>query len=201
MRIGLFTDTYPPFVNGVSTSVLMLKEALEKKGHEVFVVTVNSEKVSYKYENDGKLIRIPGILVGLYDYRLSGIYPIKAIKRIKKWKLDVVHSHTEFGVGTFARIIAKQLNIPIVHTYHTMYEDYVYHVTKGRFSGISKRVVKYITLFYCDQTISELVVPTKKTYDLFKEKYKLFQLELMLKDSIKKTLIKKIYMTCGKNTR
>ena len=43
MRIGMFTDTYPPYINGVSTSILMLKNALEKKGHEVFVVTVNPE--------------------------------------------------------------------------------------------------------------------------------------------------------------
>ena len=52
MRIGLFTDTYPPFINGVSTSVLMLKQGLEKLGHEVYVVTVNDESFSYK-EEDG----------------------------------------------------------------------------------------------------------------------------------------------------
>ena len=46
MRIGLFTDTYPPFINGVSTSVLMLKQGLEKLGHEVYVVTVNDESFS-----------------------------------------------------------------------------------------------------------------------------------------------------------
>ena len=42
MRIGIFTDTYPPYINGVSTSIVMLQHALEKLGHEVFVVTVNS---------------------------------------------------------------------------------------------------------------------------------------------------------------
>ena len=41
MRIGLLTDTYPPYINGVATSVLMLERALRKLGHEVFVVTVN----------------------------------------------------------------------------------------------------------------------------------------------------------------
>ncbi len=172
MRIGLFSDTYPPFINGVSTSVLMLKKALEKKGHEVYVITINNEKTSYKFEENGKLIRIPGLPVGLYDYRLSGIYPIKATRRIKRLKLDVIHCHTEFSIGTYARIISKQFNIPLVHTYHTMYEDYINYITKGYFSGVSQRVVKFFTLFYCDQTISELVVPTKKTYDLFKEKYK-----------------------------
>lgn len=172
MRVGLFTDVYPPHINGVSTSVLMLKRSLEGLGHEVFVVTVNNENLKYKYEEDGKVIRIPGLPIGIYDYRLSGIYPLRAIRKIKKWKLDVIHSHTEFGVGTFARIISKQFEIPLVHTYHTMYEDYVHYITKGYFNGVSKKIVEYLTLFYCDQTISELVVPTKKTYDLFKEKYK-----------------------------
>ena len=41
MRIGIFTDTYPPYINGVSTSIAMLQQALEKLCHEVYIVTVN----------------------------------------------------------------------------------------------------------------------------------------------------------------
>ena len=172
MRIGIFTDTYPPYINGVSTSVSMLENALRKKGHQVYIVTVNTENMRYKYENDEHIIRIPGVPIGIYDYRLTGVYPLKAINKIKKWNLDVIHSHTEFGVGTFARIIAKQYNIPLVHTYHTMYEDYVHYITKGYFNNTSKKIVEYLTNFYCNQTATELIVPTKTHYDLFKEKYK-----------------------------
>ena len=172
MRIGIFTDTYTPYINGVTTSVVMLKNALEKKGHTVYIVTVNNEDLHFKYKEDEKIIRIPGVPIGIYDYRLTGIYPLKAINKIKKWNLDVIHSQTEFGVGTFARIFAKQFNIPLVHTYHTMYEDYIHYITKGYFNRSSKKLVEYFTLFYCDKTISELVVPTKKTYELFKKKYK-----------------------------
>ena len=172
MRIGIFTDTYTPYINGVTTSVLMLKKGLEKKGHTVYIVTVNAENLKYQTEENGKVIRIPGIPIGIYDYRLTGIYPIKAIKMIKKWNLDIIHSQTEFGIGTFARIISKQFNIPLVHTYHTMYEDYVHYITHGYFNRSSKKIVEYLTLFYCDKTITELVVPTKKAYELFKKKYK-----------------------------
>ena len=172
MKIGIFTDTYVPFINGVTTSVLMLKKSLEKKGHTVYIVTVNAENMQYQIEDNGKVIRIPGIPIGIYDYRLTGIYPLKAIKLIKKWNLDIIHSQTEFGIGTFARIISKQLRIPLVHTYHTMYEDYVHYVTHGYFNRSSKKLVEYLTLFYCDKTITELVVPTKKAYELFKQKYK-----------------------------
>lgn len=171
MRIGLFTDTYPPFVNGVSTSILMLEKALRKMGHDVFIVTVNPETMHYDFESDKNIIRLPGIPIGIYDYRLTGIYPLKAINKIKEWDLDIIHSHTEFGVGTFARIMAKQLDIPIVHTYHTMYEDYVHYITKGHFDTASKKAVEYLTKFFCDKTVTELIVPTQKTYNLFKEKY------------------------------
>ena len=169
MRIGIFTDSYPPYINGVATSVAMLEKALKKRGHQVFVVTVNPEEMAYSFKE--REIKIPGIPIGIYDYRLSGIYPLKAINKIKEWNLDIIHSHTEFGVGTFARIMAKQLDIPLVHTYHTMYEDYVYYITKGYFDNTSKKIVEYLTKFYCDKTTTELIVPTKKTYDLFKEKY------------------------------
>lgn len=172
MRVGIFTDTYPPYINGVSTSIKMLEKALRKKGHQVFIVTVNPEDMKYKYEENGRIIRIPGIPIGIYDYRLTGIYPIRVLNKIKKWNLDVIHSHTEFGVGTFARLIAKQYNIPLVHTYHTMYEDYVYYITHGYFDKSSKKLTEYFTKFYCDKTATELIVPSKKTYDLFKDKYK-----------------------------
>ena len=172
MRIGLFTDTYPPYINGVSTSVQMLKNALEKKGHKVYVITVNNSSIKYHYDEENHVMRIPGVPIGIYDYRLTSIYPLKIINLMKSWKLDVIHSHTEFGVGIFARIFAKQFNIPLVHTYHTMYEDYTHYITHGYFDKSSKKIVEYLTKFYCDKTASELIVPTNKTYKLFKEKYK-----------------------------
>lgn len=171
MRIGLFTDTYPPYINGVSTSVAMLKNALEKKGHIVYVVTVGNKVLKYEYDERERIVRIPGVPIGIYDYRLSKIYPLSMINIMKKWKLDVIHSHTEFSVGIFARLFAKQFNIPLVHTYHTLYEDYTHYVTKGHFEKSSKKIVEYLTKFYCDKTANELIVPTNKIYKLFKEKY------------------------------
>ena len=171
MRIGLFTDTYPPYINGVSTSVAMLKNALEKKGHIVYVVTVGNKVLKYEYDERERIVRIPGVPIGIYDYRLSKIYPLSMINIMKKWKLDVIHSHTEFSVGIFARLFAKQFNIPLVHTYHTLYEDYTHYVTKGHFEKSSKKIVEYLTKFYCDKTANELIVPTDKIYKLFKEKY------------------------------
>lgn len=171
MRIGIFTETYTPYISGLVTSEVMLKGALERLGHEVYVVTANLETFKYEYDEKEHVLKMPGIPTGIYDSRLTGIYPIQAVKKIKSWNLDVIHSQTEFAVGTFARILGKQLDIPVVHTYHTMYEDYVHYITHGHFDKSSKKLLEHLTLFYCDKTITELIVPTKKAYDLFKEKY------------------------------
>ena len=171
MNIGLFTDSYPPYINGVSTSVYNLREALKKLGHTVYIVTVNDSIIKHEYDDKEKILRIPGIPIGIYDYRLSEIYPVSTVKIIKKWKLDVIHSHTEFGVGIFARILAKKFKIPLVHTYHTLYEDYTHYITHNHFDKLSKKIVKDLTKVYCVKTAKETIVPTDKIYKLFKEKY------------------------------
>ena len=171
MRIGIFTETYTPYISGLVTSEIMLKKGLEKLGHEVYVVTANLESFHYEYDEKERVLKVPGIPTGIYDSRLTAVYPLKAVNKIKSWNLDIIHSQTEFAIGTFARILAYQLDIPLVHTYHTMYEDYIHYITKGYFDKSSKKIVEYLTLFYCDKTATELIVPTKKTYDLFKEKY------------------------------
>ena len=56
MRIGIFTDTYLPYISGLVTSELMLKKALEDMGHEVYIVTANLE--NFKYIKEGKIINI-----------------------------------------------------------------------------------------------------------------------------------------------
>ncbi len=175
MRIGIFTESYPPLVNGVSTSILMLQRALEKEGHEVFIVTVGTDKLKYSIENNGKILRLPSINIAhLYDYKITSIYPIKAINLIKKMNLDVIHTNIEFTIGMFARVVSVKLGIPLVHTYHTKWEDYTHYITKNNWvlDKISKEAVKYLSVFFGDTTATELIVPTKKIYDLFKDKYK-----------------------------
>ncbi|MBQ9019618.1 MAG: glycosyltransferase [Bacilli bacterium] len=172
MRIGIFSEAYTPYISGLVTSEVMLKKALEKQGHEVYVVTANLESFKYEYDEKERILKVPGIPTGIYDSRFTSIYPVRAVNKIKSWKLDVIHSQTEFAIGTFARILAKQYNIPLVHTYHTMYEDYIYYITKGYFDKSSKKLIEYLTKFYCDTTATELIVPTNKIYKLFKEKYK-----------------------------
>ncbi len=175
MRVGIFTESYPPLVNGVSTSILMLQKALEKLGHEVFIVTVSDDKKNYTLEDDGHILRLPSMnLANCYDYKFTSVYPIKAVNIIKKMNLDVIHSNVEFTIGIFARVVSEQLGIPLVHTYHTNWEDYTHYITKNKkiLDDICKKLLKYLVVFFEDKTVTELIVPSNKIYNIFKDKYK-----------------------------
>lgn len=137
MRIGLFSDTYLPDINGVATSVETLRKALEEHGHDVFVIANHKGLIHLKRE--GNILRLPGIeLKWLYGYAMTSPVQLKAKEEIKMMNLDVIHVHTEFGVGIFARSVAKDLNIPVVTTYHTMYEDYTHYLNELEIDVVEK---------------------------------------------------------------
>lgn len=164
MRIGLFSDTYTPEINGVVTSIVTLQKELEKHGHTVFVVTTASSALHI--QKDGNILRLPGVeLKKLYGYRMSSPFSVVGLSDVKSMNLDVIHVHTEFGIGTFARIVSKLLTIPIVATYHTLYEDYTHYMNfmqsvtvdkalRGLAGGLSKI---YGTMCH------ELIAPSEKT--------------------------------------
>ncbi|MCD7809407.1 MAG: glycosyltransferase [Erysipelotrichaceae bacterium] len=172
MKIGIFSDAYIPFTNGVTTSILMLKQSLEAKGHTVYIVTVSTSR-KFETEQQGKVIRLPSLPIPMYNYRISFLYHKKAMKIIESWHLDVIHSQTEFGIGMFARIVSNKYNIPLIHTCHTMYEDYVHYINGGHFNGLFKNIVKKITQKFCQRKDLELIVPTTKISKLYNEKYKI----------------------------
>lgn len=202
MRIGLFTDSYPPYINGVSTSVENLRNMLIKMGHTVYVITVNDSIIKMEYDENEKILKIPAIPTKIYDYRLSKICSKTAMRRVRKWNLDIIHSHTEFGVGIFARIFAKKYKIPLVHTYHTLYEDYVHYISHNHFNKLKKKLVKILTRIYCVKTAAKTIVPTEKIYKLFRDKYLIkdnvcvipsgIDLEKFHEENIKQKEVKKV---------
>ena len=56
MKIGIFTDAYEPHISGVTTSIKMLKTALEKMHHEVYIVTANLDNNKFIYDKKNKII-------------------------------------------------------------------------------------------------------------------------------------------------
>ena len=142
MRIGLVTDTYTPNINGVVSSIVTLQKELEALGHEVFVIA-NHKAIRSKRE--GNILRLAGVeLKWLYGYTLSTPIHNQAKEEIASMNLDVMHIHTEFGVGMFGRMCAKQLNIPVVTTYHTMYEDYTHYINMLDIEEVDKMGKKLV---------------------------------------------------------
>ncbi len=160
MNIAIFTDTFLPEINGVATSCNSVFTLLNKYGHNCYVVTTTSEK-HVTFENN--VIRIPGVnLKHLYGYRMAFIYNKEAFKILKSLDLDLVHINTEYGIGQFGFICAKKLNLATVYTYHTMYEDYSYYITKGYFDRISKWTLREFCRS-CMEQANEIISPSKKT--------------------------------------
>ena len=214
MNIALFTDTYPPFINGVSTSVYNLAHTLLDHGHNVIVVTPRSDDGEMEYKDN--VLRIPGFeMKKLYGYRLTKFYSSQAYNIVKEFDPDVIHNQTDSTVGIFAKICSRQLNVPIVYTYHTSIEDYTYYVTKGFFDRLAKKIVRsysnsvakssteYITpsikikefMRYAGNDIYMNVIPTGINFSLFQsdkvdlEKVKEFKNKRGITDKTKIFLI------------
>ena len=169
MNIGLFTDTYYPELNGVANSVYLLKKELEKRGHNVYVITTKTPGAP---ADEKGVFRVPSKAVSFVPERRIGlIYHPKIALRIHKMKLDIIHTNTEFAIGMFGRIMAHELFVPVVHTYHTIYEDYTHYIKK--YISSEKRAKQFARLYskFSVRGAEELIVPTEKVAGLM-ERYK-----------------------------
>lgn len=157
MRIGLFTDTYFPQVSGVATSIKTLKTELEKLGHTVFIFTTTDKDVN-RYD-DWDIIRLPSVpFFAFKDRRVAYAGFSDALEISRRYKLDIIHTHTEFSLGILGIEIAHALKIPVVHTYHTHYEDYVRYIARGLL--IRPRMVKYFArVFFKD--VDGIICPSE----------------------------------------
>lgn len=136
MKVLITTDLYTTNTNGVVTSIRNLMEELEKKGHEVRVLTV-SEKL--KSHQDGNIYYIKSLPLGaIYpDVRMPvSNYHHRFIKELIDWKPDLIHSQCEFFSYQYAGYISRKTGAPIVHTYHTLYEQYVTYIFPSQRIGV-----------------------------------------------------------------
>lgn len=159
MNIGLFTDTYYPQISGVATSVKTLKDALEKQGHNVFIFTTTDPHIK-KGTVEPNIFRFSSIpFVSFTERRIAFRGFFEAVKVAKEVKLDVVHTQTEFALGMIGKYVAHQLKIPAIHTYHTMYEDYLHYVLNGHL--LRPYHVKQFTKGYL-KNMDGVIAPSKR---------------------------------------
>jgi len=162
MKILISSDWYYPVVNGVVRSVLNLKEYLEKQGHEVRVLTLSNTLSSYKSQD----VYYIGSLSAKKIYpeaRVTNILAKTHLRSIKKWKPDIIHSQCEFSTFIMAKSLSKKLNIPLVHTYHTVYEDYTHYFIKNKAAGV--KIVAKASKTFADMC-QYIIAPTKKTAEI-----------------------------------
>ena len=163
MRIGLFTDTFYPEINGVATSCLTLEKELTLRGHEVHVFAPKCKGwQEHARENIHYIASAP--LLVLRDRNVA--FPGPGMNRLaRELKLDVVHTNSEFMMGFFGRGVAKKLGCALVHTYHTVWEDYTYYITHGFCDGAARRLTRRYSRWWCNHA-DRVIAPTGKTRDL-----------------------------------
>ncbi len=167
MNIGLFTDTYYPELNGVANSVYLLKKELEKRGHNVYVITTKTPGAP---TTEKGVFRVPSKAVSFVPERRLGLfYHPKIALQIHRMKLDIIHTNTEFAIGMFGRIMAHELFVPVVHTYHTIYEDYTHYLR--RYISNEKRAKQFAKMYskFSVRGAEELIVPTEKVAELMRQ--------------------------------
>ncbi len=164
MKILITSDWYSPAVNGVVTSVKNLRRGLEALGHEVRVLTLS--QTTRSWEKDG-VTYLGSVAAGLIypGARLRTALAGGWVRELVAWGPDVVHSQCEFSTFFLARRIAEELEIPLVHTYHTVYEDYTHYFSPSVRFG--KKAVTVFSRWVAGQTDC-LIAPTGKVRLLLK---------------------------------
>jgi 1,2-diacylglycerol 3-alpha-glucosyltransferase len=158
MKILITTDTFSPMINGVVTSVKNLYKELKHNGHDVRILTLShtgNEVV------DGDVYYVKSLPIGVYpDARIKFPLYNKLINEVIKWRPDVIHSQTEFSMMLASRYIANKLKVPHIHTYHTMYENYLDYLLGGKIinKNISAKITKKIL-----NSLDGVIAATHKT--------------------------------------
>ena len=165
MNIGIFTDSYFPQLSGVATSIKTLKDALEEQGHNVFIFTTTDPHIK-KGTVEANIFRFSSVpFISFTDRRVAFRGFFEATKVAREVKLDIVHTQTEFALGMIGKYVAHQLKIPAIHTYHTMYEDYLHYVLNGHL--LRPYHVKQFTNAYL-KNMDGVIAPSKRVEALLK---------------------------------
>ena len=163
MKIGLFSDTYFPIINGISVSVSLLAKELRKKGHTVIIFTHDHDHA----QPEKDVVRFKGFKVpkrSLQEFRIGRVTKAK-IKKVMEDHFDIIHCHTELTIGRIGKKVAKVTSTPLVYTYHTMYEDYVHYISKY-FKKYTRKFVIYYSVKFANQS-NVLIAPTNKVAQKF----------------------------------
>ncbi|MCB0101048.1 MAG: glycosyltransferase [Anaerolineales bacterium] len=163
LRIGLFTDTYAPQVNGVSVSLQMISKGLEERGHQV---TIFAPKFPGYKDDKRNVMRLPS----LKYLNNPPIYVAVLGTPRSTWKLtrehfDVLHAHSPASMGLLAYLTASTKRLPLIYTYHTSITDYTHYIKFIGGTGLIKRAAAWFSKASTDLG-DQIIVPSPKFYRL-----------------------------------
>ena len=167
MNILFISDVFFPRVNGVSTSINTFATELRALGHQVTLIAP-----SYADEDKQEewIVRVPSHKIYFDpEDRLMNFGKLKALLPwIRDKHFDVIHIHTPFTAHYVGIHFGKKLDIPVVETYHTFFEDYLHHYLPFIPQFISRKLARTISRRQCN-AVDGIVSPSKPMLDVLKQ--------------------------------
>jgi phosphatidylinositol alpha 1,6-mannosyltransferase len=141
VRLALFSDTYPPQMNGVSRTLERLVAAARERGAVVRIFTTSDPELQHA---DPDEVRWRSVALWLYpQVRMSAPRVLAARAELAAWSPDIVHVATEFGVGLAGRMAAVSLDLPLVTSYHTSFSAYAEFYRLGALARLGWRYFRW----------------------------------------------------------
>jgi 1,2-diacylglycerol 3-alpha-glucosyltransferase len=167
MNILFISDVFFPRVNGVSTSINTFATELKALGHQVTLIAP-----SYTDEDKQEewIVRVPSHKIYFDpEDRLMKFGKLKALLPwIREQHFDIIHIHTPFTAHYVGIHFGKKLDIPVVETYHTFFEDYLHHYLPFIPQYISRKLARTISRRQCN-AVDGIVSPSKPMLDVLKQ--------------------------------
>jgi glycosyltransferase involved in cell wall biosynthesis len=130
LRVGLFTESYDPVINGVSTSVRTLAVELTGQGHEPVLVAPRFPGFTDRGGDGWPVLRMPSWRTAFNPDNPFVFPPVPGAPSppvVRGERFDVVHTQQPFGLGLHGRHVASRLGVPLVSTFHTLYHEYTHY--------------------------------------------------------------------------
>lgn len=163
LRIGLFTDTYAPQVNGVSVSLQMVSKGLKERGHQV---TIFAPKFPGYKDDQPNVMRLPSLkYLNNPPIYVAVLGTPRSTWRLTREHFDVLHAHSPASVGLLAYLTASTKRLPLIYTYHTSITDYTHYIKFIGGTGLIKRAAGWFSKASTDLG-DQIVVPSPKFYRL-----------------------------------
>lgn len=126
MKILMISDVYFPRVNGVSTSIQTFRGELGARGHRVDLVAPAYPGVPGD-EPGVHRVRSRGVPLDPEDRLMARSQARATLQALERERFDIVHIQTPFLAHYLGIAFARRQRVPVVETYHTFFEEYLYH--------------------------------------------------------------------------